>query len=259
MPFLELKNFRVHYELTGPSSAPVLVLSNSLGTNVGMWCPQMDEFAREFRVLTYDTRGHGRSAVTPGPYTVKQLAGDIVALLDALKIPNFSFCGLSLGGMIGMHLGVHVPERLKKLVLCNTAPKIGVEATWNSRISAVEKGGMAAVTDAVLERWFTPQFRQASPAAVTSTKEMLLATPTEGYVACCAAVRDMDQREEIRQIQTPTLIVAGTEDPVTTTTDAKFMAESIPGAEILALKAAHLSNIEAAQQFTAGVMDFLRE
>jgi len=224
-----------------------------------MWAPQIAAFARDHRVLTYDTRGHGQSSVSRGPYTVKQLAEDLITLLDALQLPNFSYCGLSLGGIIGMHLAVHLPERLKKLVLCNTAPKIGTEEAWNSRISAVEKGGMAAITDAVLQRWYTAQFRETSPAAVLQTKEMLLNTSPEGYIGCCAAVRDMDQREAIQQIQTPALIVAGTQDPVTTLADAKVMVESIRGAQLLELNAAHLSNVEAAEQFTAGVSRFLRE
>jgi len=258
LPFLSLGTLRVYYEITGAASAPTLVLSNSLGTNLGMWEPQVAEFSRAFRLVTYDTRGHGQSAVTPGPYSVAQLANDVLAMLDALSVSSFSFCGLSLGGMIGMHLAMHVPDRVNKLVLCNTAPKIGTQEAWNARIAAVKEGGMGAVTDAVLERWYTAQFRQSSRPAVAKTKEMLLNTPAEGYIGCCAAVRDMDQREGIQQIRIPTLVIAGKHDPVTTVADARFMVGSIQQAELLELPAAHLSNIEAAEEFTQAVMRFLR-
>lgn len=258
LPFLALDRLRVHYEIVGPASASTLVLSNSLGTNLEMWKAQLEVFSRVFRVVTYDTRGHGQSEVTPGPYSVAQLAEDALAMLGALEVQSFSFCGLSLGGMIGMHLATLVPERVTKLVLCNTAPKIGVEDAWNSRIAAVEKGGMTAVTDAVLERWYTPEFRQCSVADVAKTREMLLNTPPEGYIACCAAVRDMDQRERIRQIRIPTLVIAGTRDPVTTIADAKLMVDSIQKAQLVELPAAHLSNIEAAEEFTSSVVRFLQ-
>lgn len=258
MAFLELKDARIYYELSGPECAPVLMFSNSLGTNVAMWDPQMQALSQAFRILRYDTRGHGESSVLPGPYTIDQLADDVVALLDQLRIERAHFCGLSMGGMIGMSIAMRVPRRLLKLVLCNTAPKIGSPEVWNTRIDTVRKGGMRAVANSVLERWFTPSFRAASPSAIESTRQMLLTTPVEGYVAACAAVRDMDVNGLISSIRVPTLIISGTHDPVTPPSDGHFLAERIPGAVYKELPAAHLSNIEAAVAFTMEVSNFLK-
>jgi 3-oxoadipate enol-lactonase len=214
--------------------------------------------SQEFRVLRYDGRGQGQSVVTPGPYTVEQLADDVLALLNELNIAKVHFCGLSIGGMVGMSLAMRVPERLAKLVLCNTAPKIGTPEIWNARMTAVQSGGMAAVVEGVLERWFTPDFRKASPAPVQKTREMLLRSPVEGYIACCSAVRDMDARETIASIRIPTLIISGAHDPVTTPDDGRFMAEKIAGSVYKELPAAHLSNIEAAEAFTMEVLRLLK-
>ncbi|MGC2193762.1 MAG: 3-oxoadipate enol-lactonase [Terriglobales bacterium] len=258
MPVLELKDAEIYYELSGLEQETVLVLSNSLGTNLAMWEPQMPALSQAFRILRYDTRGHGRSSVSPGPYTIEQLANEVLALLDKLRIERVHFCGLSMGGMIGMSLAVRVSHRLRKLILCNTAPKIGSPEVWNTRIDTVRKNGMKAVADGVLERWFTPAFRAASPSAIESTKQMLLTTPVEGYAASCAAVRDMDARDSISSIRVPTLIIGGTHDPVTPPHDGHFMAERIAGAGYQELPAAHLSNIEASAAFTMAVSSFLR-
>ncbi len=258
MPFLELKGARIHYKLSGPEQAPVLMFSNSLGTNLAMWEPQMQALSQDFRILRYDTRGHGQSSVSPGAYTIDQLADDVVALFDQLRIQRVHFCGLSMGGMIGMSLAIRMPQRLNKLVLCNTAPKIGSPEVWNARIDTVRQGGMQAIVDGVLERWFTPSFRAALPSAIESTKQMLLTTPVEGYVASCAAVRDMDARNSISSIRVPTLIISGTYDPVTLPSDGHFMAERIAGAVYKELPAAHLSNIEASAAFTMDVSNFLK-
>jgi 3-oxoadipate enol-lactonase len=258
MPFLDIHHSRFYYEMEGVASAPVVMLSNSLGTNLRMWNAQIPDLVRKFGVLRYDTRGHGQSSVSPGPYSVEQLVDDAVGLLDALRISVVSFCGLSLGGMIGLSLALRAPHRLHKLILCNTAPKIGTADAWNSRIAAVQKGGMSAVADAVLQRWYTPQFFQRAPKTVAETREMLLLTATEGYAACCAAVRDMDQRAAIRQIRVPTLVIAGGHDPVTTPADAQSIVDSIPGAQSVELPAAHLSNVEAAEEFTASMLCFLK-
>jgi 3-oxoadipate enol-lactonase len=163
-----------------------------------------------------------------------------------------------MGGMVGMALAMRAPDRLGKLVLCNTAPKIGTPETWNTRIRAVQSGGMAAVVESILERWFTPGFRAASPAEVECTRQMLLQSPVEGYVACCAAVRDMDARESIANIHVPTLIISGAHDPVTPPQDGRYMHKKIPGSFFKELPAAHLSNIEAADAFTMEVSRFLR-
>ena len=258
MSFLELKDSLIYYELSGSEQLPVLMFSNSLGTNISMWDPQMPFLARNFRILRYDTRGHGQSSVNPGPYAMDDLACDVLTLLDQLGIDRVHFCGLSMGGMIGMLLGMQSAHRLRKLVLCNTAPKIGSAEQWNARIDTVRKQSMRGVVDGVLDRWFTPRFRAASPSAIEFTKQMLLTTPAEGYIGCCAAIRDTDLRDAISRIHVPTLIISGTHDPVTPPPDGHFMEQHIPGAQYKELPAAHLSNIEAAEAFTMEVSNFLQ-
>jgi 3-oxoadipate enol-lactonase len=187
-----------------------------------------------------------------------QLACDVLDLLDHLGIERVHFCGLSMGGMIGMLLALQAPHRLGKIVLCSTAPKLGSTEQWNARIDTVHQQGMQGVVDGVLERWFTPRFRAASPSAIESTRQMLLRTPAEGYIGCCAAIRDTDLREAISRIRVPTLIISGTHDPVAPPSDGHFMEQYIPGAQYKELPAAHLSNIEAAEAFTMEVSNFLR-
>jgi 3-oxoadipate enol-lactonase len=258
MPALDTANVRLHYQFSGSEDAPVLLFSNSLGTDLTMWDPQASALARDFRLLRYDGRGQGQSAVTPGPYSISQLADDVISLLGKLNLARVHFCGLSMGGMVGMSLAMRAPALLDKLVLCNTAPKIGTPEVWDARVQAVRKGGMAAVVESVLECWFTAGFRAESPPAVESTRQMLLRSPVEGYVACCAAVRDMDARETIANVRVPTLIISGAQDPVTPPHDGRYMEEKISGSLFQELPAAHLSNIEAAEAFTMGVCRFLK-
>jgi 3-oxoadipate enol-lactonase len=247
----------LHYRFDGPETAPVLVMSNSLGTDHTMWEPQMPALVQNLRVLRYDTRGHGQSGVSPAPYQVDRLGKDVLALMDALNISKAMFCGLSMGGMTGMWLGVNAPQRFTKLVLCNTAAKIGTPEVWNTRIAAVEKGGMAAIVPGVIQRWFTEDFIKAQPAQVERISAQLLATKPEGYCGACAAVRDMDQRDSIAAIRVPTKVIAGTYDLATTALDGRFVAETIPGARYVEFPAAHLSNIEAAADFTKTLIRFL--
>jgi 3-oxoadipate enol-lactonase len=255
--FAELKDARIHYELVGPANAPVVMFSNSLGATLSMWDAQMPEVTKNFRVLRYDKRGHGQSWVPPAPYTIEQLGRDAIALLDFLKLEAVHFCGLSIGGQTGMWLGVHAPKRLKRLVLCNTGAKIGSREVWNPRIDAVRKGGVKVVSGAVIERWFTPGFRAKEPATVSRIQQVLESTSPEGYTGCCAAVRDFDYREKLSAIQTPTLVIAGAHDPATPPAEGRFVAEKIPGARYVELNAAHLSNIEDRDRFTAEVGKFL--
>ena len=257
MPMVRLGESRIHYALEGQRGAPALVFSNSLGTNYSMWDVQVPELIKELQVLRYDTRGHGQSSVTPGPYSIEQHGGDVIALLDALDLKRVHFCGLSMGGMIGMWLGVNAPKRLNKLILCNTGARIGTLETWNARIEAVRKKGMKSVASAVIERWFSPAFRQRAPATVSSTLKMLEEANPEGYVACSAAVRDFDCREQLSRIRIQTLVIAGTHDPATPPADGRFLADQIPGARYLELNAAHLSNIEDQERFNIEVATFL--
>jgi 3-oxoadipate enol-lactonase len=257
MPCVELKELRINYALEGRSGAAVLVLSNSLGTNYSMWDPQVPEFLKTLRVLRYDTRGHGQSSVTPGPYSIEQLGKDVLGLADAVGVKRFHFCGLSMGGMIGMWLAANAPDRVNKLVLCNTAAKIGNAETWNARIDAIRKDGMKPMAAAVVERWFTPVFREKDRTTVARTQKMLEEANAEGYAANCAAVRDFDFRERLGETRKTTLVISGKHDPATTPADRRFLAEHIAGARYVELNAAHLSNIEDGERFTEEVSTFL--
>jgi 3-oxoadipate enol-lactonase len=257
MFFAELPDARLHYELSGPSEATVLVLSNSLGSNLSMWDPQIPRFSKHFRVLRYDTRGHGQSSITPGPYTIEQLGRDVLLLLDILQLDHVHFCGLSMGGSTGMWLAIHAPERLNKLVLCNTAAKIGTPEIWNPRMEAVRQGGVKAISSGVIGRWFSENYRTKFPQLAAVTLAMLESADTQGYLANCAAIRDFDAREIIKTIRLPTLVISGTHDVSTTPADGRYLAQNIPGACYVNLDAAHLSNIEQGDQFTSEVLHFL--
>ena len=241
----------------GSSDRPALVLSHSLGTDLAMWDPQLAAFSGRFRVIRYDARGHGRSPVLPGSCQMEDLGRDVLALLDKLKLQRVHFCGLSMGGMVGMWLGAHAPERLLRLVLCNTAARMGPPGPWNERIELVRRSGMEAIVPGVLERWFTSGFRARKPEVVESTRRMLLATPAEGYVACCTAIRDQDQLADLPSIRVPTLVISGLQDPATPPADGRAIAAAIPGARSVELDAAHLSNLEAPEAFSAAVLQFL--
>ena len=257
MPLLQIGDAEIHYRLEGPAGAPVLVLSNSLGTTLEMWSPQMPAFTEHFRVLRYDTRGHGRSGVTPGPYTLARLGQDVLALLDGLGIPRAHFCGISMGGLIGQWLGVHAPGRLDRLVLASTAARVGTEAGWRERAAVVRSQGMEPVAAGTPGRWFTPGFVAAQPAVVAGLVEGLRASSPEGYAACCDALASADLRRDIAAIPVPTLAIAGRLDPVTTPADADFIAGQV-GARRVDLDASHISNVEQAEAFTAAVLDFLK-
>jgi 3-oxoadipate enol-lactonase len=258
MPRIEVNGARLFYTLSGKADAPVLMMSNSLGTTLEMWQPQLAALESRFHLLRYDMRGHGKSDVREAACSIGTLGQDVLSLLDELQIGKVHFCGLSIGGVIGQWLGANAPERLKSLVLCNTAARIGTLESWNERIAAVEQGGVASIAQAVIQRWFTPAFRLASPGAVAPLQAMLLATNPRGYVLLCAALRDMDQRKLVESIRLPTYVIAGDHDPATTLEDAKFLQERIPGARLIALPVAHISNVEAADQFNAAVIEFLQ-
>jgi len=257
MPFVEVGGTRIYYVIEGPDGAPVLAFSNSLGANCSMWDLQAQELRKKFRILRYDTRGHGQTSALPGPYSMEQLGKDVLALLDELHLGRVHFCGLSMGGMIGMWLGIHAPGRVNKLVLCNTGAKIGTEESWRSRIADVEKGGMKSIAAGVMERWFTPAFRAKEPATVARIQKILEGTNPEGYLSCCAAIRDYDCREQLEKIGAPTLLITGAHDPATPAADGRFIAAHIRGAKYAELDAAHLSNIEDQDRFTLELAAFL--
>jgi 3-carboxy-cis,cis-muconate cycloisomerase len=247
----------VRYKLEGNPSLPILVFSNSLGTDYHMWDAVMPFLLPHFQILRYDTRGHGKTSVTLRPYSIELLGNDLIALLDGLNIKKATFCGLSMGGLIGQWLGINHPERLEKLIICNTAAKIGMVEVWNERIENILKDGTPSIWDATLGRWFTSNFQQEI-AKIATVKSAFLGCNTEGYAACCAAVRDADFRDSIDTITTHTLIIAGKHDPVTTVEHAHFLASKIGNSEVKILKAAHLSSVECAEDFAAAVLGFLR-
>jgi 3-oxoadipate enol-lactonase len=248
---------RIAWRFDGPKNAPVLLLSNSLGTTMAMWAAQIDAFTRDFRVLRYDSRGHGASDVPPGAYSLDRLGRDAIELLDALDIATIHFCGLSKGGMVGQWLGVRAPERIDRLILCNTSPYMGPPGGWDDRIAAVVGGGMAAIGDAVIERWFTPGFRASGDPAPDAIRTQLLATDPKGYAGCCAAIRDMDMRQIATLIDRPTLVIGGDADPATPVEHSLALAGTIPGAALEILHAAHLSNVEQPAAFTRAALTFL--
>lgn len=236
---------------------PVLLLSPSLGTAMALFEPQVQTFASRFSLLRYDPRGHGASGTTTGGTSLDRLGRDVIGLLDHLEIDRAHFLGVSLGGMVGQWLGIRHPERLLRLVLANTSAYMGPPANWAARIAAVTSLGMKAVADAVIERWFTADFCRQQPAVVRQALGWLLATDPQGYAACCAAIRDMDLRPATRLITVPTLVVAGLHDQATPPDHARFLVDSIAGAQFAGLEAAHLANLEQSAAFNTATAAFL--
>lgn len=259
MEQIEVAGRRFRVAVEGQEDAPPLMLSNSLATNLGMWDPQMPALTAHFRVIRYDHRGHGGSDAPQGPYSFAGLAEDAVGILNALGIEKAHWCGLSMGGMTGMRLLTHHADRIGRAVLANTAAYMGPADMWDTRAATARAQGMSVIAGPTLERWFTPEFRESAPQAVGRVREMIHATPAQGYAACCEAIRDMDQRESIRAIDAPVLVVIGTRDPSTTPEAGELIRSAIPGAQAVTLDAAHLSNIEREAEFTKAVVDFLLE
>ena len=247
----------LHHELTGPADAGVLVFSNSIGTTTALWDAQLAGLEERFRVLRYVHPGHGRSPVE-ADLTVEGMADEVLELLDALGIGRFSWCGLSLGGMVGMALAVRAPERLDRLVLACTAAYLGPPEGWEKRAAIVHADGLEAIADSVLARWFTPRFREERPETVERFRRMLVTTPRDGYAACCGALGRWDARDRIHAIVAPTLVVVGADDPATTLEHAEQMAAEVDGARVVTLSdAAHLANVEAPEAFTQAVLDHM--
>ena len=248
---------RLAYELGGPEQAPVLVLGNSMGTTMAMWDDQLPALSGRFRVLRYDHRGHGASEAPPGPYRIEQLGDDLLGLLDELGLDRVSFCGLSLGGMIGIWLAANAPERVDRLVLCCTSAKVD-PGPYLERAARVRAGGTGSVAGEVVERWFTPAFRERAPETVARTVAMLAATPDEGYAGCCEAIAAMDLRDGLGSIAAPTLVIAGGDDPATPAPHAEAIVAAVAGAQLKVVPgAAHLANIEQPQQITRLLLDHL--
>ena len=249
---------RLAYRVDGEANAPPLLFVNSLGTDLRMWEPQAVCFSRRFRVIRYDTRGHGRSDAPPGPYTIERLGGDILALLDSLSVERAHVCGLSLGGLTALWLAAHHPGRLRSAILANTAARIGTVEGWSARIEAVRAGGMPAVRETVLERFFSAAFRRAHPEVVDAIGDTLVATDPLGYIAACSALRDTDLRAEVSAVRVPSLVVAGALDESTPPSQAEELHTAIPGSKLVVLpEAAHLSNLEQPEAFNQAIFDWL--
>jgi 3-oxoadipate enol-lactonase len=257
MPMIDADGCPIHVEVEGPDGAPALMLSNSLGTTLAMWDPQAKPFAKEFRLIRNDLRGHGQSAAPKGPYSMERLGRDVLAVLDALKIGKTHWCGLSMGGMVGQWLGANAPGRMDRMILSNTSCYYADKEIWNGRIKLLREKGLAAVVDGSMERWFTSGFRERAPQTIARMNEMLLSIPLEGYIGCCEAVRDMDHRDILTKIQAPTLIIAGKRDPATTVENAEFIRDRVAGSKLALIDAAHISNIEQPETYTKTALEFL--
>jgi 3-oxoadipate enol-lactonase/4-carboxymuconolactone decarboxylase len=258
VPFLNVNHTRLFYRREGRSELPALVLSHSLGCDHAMWDLQMPGLLEHFQVIRYDTRGHGASPAPTGDYTIEELGRDALALADALEIRGFAFCGLSMGGAVGQWLGVNAPERLTSLILANTAARFGTPELWEGRRSAVREGGMAAIVDASMLRFFSAKMLETGNADAQSVRSVFLGTDPAGYVSCCAALRDVDFRAHLTQIRTTTLVIGSDSDPSTPWSDAgSVLAREIPGARAVVLSGAHLSNLAQPRTFTSAVLEFL--
>ena len=250
----------VRHRFRGKRGSPALVFTGSLGTDLTMWEPQAELLGPRFCTLRYDMRGHGKSPAPPGPYSIADLGGDLLALLDRLGIERASLCGLSIGGMISMWVAAHAPERVDRLVLCCTSAQLGPRESWLERAATVRADGVGAIADAVLGRWFTAGFAAAHPDVIERMRGILSSTDREGYAGCCEAIADMDLRPDLPSIIAPTLVVAGAEDPATPPEHGRLIADLIPGARFEEISpAAHLATIERPDLTTAMILRFLTE
>ena len=257
MTMLTIGGETFHVRIDGADDSPALMLCNSLSSDLSMWDDHIPAWAERYRVIRYDHRGHGASVAPAGDYSFDQLGRDAVNILDALGVAKAHWCGLSMGGMTGLWMLTHAPDRIDRAVLANTAAHMGPRELWDGRIRTAQRGGMQALVEATLERWFPEHFRKAAPAAMDRMRAMVLRTPPQGYQGCCAAIRDMDQREAIKRIASPVLVIIGARDPATTPADGALIASSIAGAPDVTLDAGHLSNIERPAEFTDAVLRFI--
>jgi 3-oxoadipate enol-lactonase len=235
------------------------MLSNSLGCTMRMWEPQMPALTKLFRVIRYDRRGHGKSGVPPGPYSMERFGRDVIAILDDLNIRKTHWCGLSMGGMVGQWLGANAADRFDRVILCNTSCYYPDPTNWHNRIAAVKANGLAAIADTVIAGWLTADFRERDPQTTARMKDMLASSPVEGYIACCEALSTLDQRELLSRIKSPTLVIAGRHDQATPIAAGEFIRSRIPGASLTILDAAHISNVEQSHAFTEAVVGFLTQ
>jgi 3-oxoadipate enol-lactonase len=256
-----INGITLHFHVEGPEDGTPILFSNSLASNLGMWDPQVEPLCREgFKVIRYDSRGHGKSDAPEGAYSIEMLADDAAGLLDHLNIAAAHYCGLSKGGMVGQMLGIRHPDRMKTLTLADTAAFMPAKDTWEQRIATVRDGGMESVVDGTLDRWFTAPGQKRIPGEIAKVREMILSTPPTGFIGCCKAIMAMDMRPTNPSINKPTLVICGEEDSGTTPAQAKEIADAIPGASLeLIPSAAHLANIEQPAAFTKALLKLVME
>jgi 3-oxoadipate enol-lactonase len=260
MPLAQVNGTTLNYRFDGPEQGVVVILSNSLATNLTMWDYQVPTLVKAgYRVLRYDSRGHGQSAVPPGAYSIEMLTSDAIGLMDSLGLDKVHFCGLSMGGMVGQMLGARYGDRLISLVLSSTSANISPRELWDERIESVRKSGMAAVVDSTIERWFTRKGRESLVAEVDRIRKMILSMPVEGYCSCCAAIRDMDLSEVIQTISNRVMIIVGEHDQGTPVATAQSIHEKIALSELRIITgAAHLVSVEQADVFNTTLLEFIR-
>lgn len=257
MSNIQLKNYNCHYEYLDFGKSKTIVFSNSLGTDFSMWNEVAEMIKTDFNILLHDTRGHGQSTNNQTELAIDTLGEDVIELIDTLNIQQeLVFCGLSMGGLVGQYVGLHHPKRFAKIILANTAAKIGTAEGWNTRIEQVHTHGLESILDGTAERWFTPEFRQKNQERVQDVIKQFATNSLPGYCANCAAVRDADFRKDVDKITAQVLIIAGTEDSVTTVEHGEFMKGKIANAKLIALPAAHLSAVECAKEFAKNILDF---
>lgn len=257
MPISESSGVHLHYELTGNRHGPVLVLANSLGSNMHMWDKVLSTLEQENHVLRFDMRGHGKSHVADKALRIDDLGRDVLWLLDEVHTERASICGLSLGGLVALWLGVHAPERIDRIVFANTAARIGDSVLWQQRIETVRSVGMPSLAEAIIGRWFTPTFRAHHPDEIESIRAMIAATDPAGYAACCAVLRDADLRSDVGEVVARSLVIAGTHDPATPPKDGRTLHEALRNSTYIELDSSHLSAWESAQDFAAAVVHHL--
>jgi len=260
MAFLQIGNCVHHYVDEGDKRRPALLFSNSLGSDLRMWDPLVGFLASDFRLIRYDTRGHGLSEAPPPPYSVGELARDSAGLLDALGIHSAVFCGLSAGGVIAQQFALDYPDRALALVLCDTGARVGSAAGWEERIAIVKEKGMAALVDLSMARWFTEEFRKKHADQVRGYGNMVARSSPDGYIGVCAALRDGDLTQASRSIRTPTLVLCGDQDIATPPEMARALADTIPKARLSVIaNAAHISCAEQPEAMAELIKNFLRE
>ena len=255
---IKVNGVELAYRLDGPENGHVVMLSNSLMSNYGMWDVTVPALTDRYRVLRYDTRGQGRSGATPGPYSIEMLADDAIGLIDQLGIRRVHFAGLSMGGMIAQQIGARYADRVYSLSVCDSASQMPPRSMWEERLLTAQTKGAAALVDLMIQRWFTPPFVARDPDTIEKVRRMIAATPVEGYIACASAVRDMAQTAMLLRVKSPTLIVVGRQDPACTVEDSIVLHRMIDGSEMVIIEeAAHLSNIEQPRAFNHALRAFI--